>query len=72
MDLSPGMVTRPAARSDGAIVAVPSAVRMSGTIAFAFPGGIGLVLLSKPVQPEVVLTFNFPAPQRLCEAGAAR
>lgn len=72
MDLSPGTVTRPAARFDGRIVAVLSAVRIIGTIAFAFRSGIGLVLLSKTVQPEAVLTFNFPGPQCLRIAGGAR
>lgn len=72
MDLSPGTVTRPAARRDGATVAVPSAVRMTGTIAFAFLSGIGLVLLSKIVQPEAALTFHFPAPQCPRAAGGAR
>ena len=71
MDLSPGTVTRPWTRADGGIVRVTADGRMIGTIAFAFLTGIGLVLLSKTVQPEAVLTSNYPAPQRPRTAGGA-
>ena len=71
IDLSPGTVSRPWTRSEGVIVRVPAAGRITGTIAFAFLTRIGLVLLSKTVQPEAVLTFNYPAPERPRTAGGA-
>src|SRR5919107_3840833 len=43
MDLSPGRVTRPSARAEGAIVAWSPAARMLRTITFAFSDSSGLV-----------------------------
>ena len=73
MDLSPGTVMRPAARLEGKIVAEPSSVVGIGcTIAFAFPGQIGLVLLVIRLQPEAVLLFTYLAPPCLRAAGGTR
>lgn len=73
MDLSPGTTTRPAARRPGTTVTEPDHTpRIDSTIAFAFTGDLGLVLLFETVQPEVVLSFIVPAPHVVGATGGTR
>lgn len=72
MDLSPGTNTRPAARCEGVTVTEADHARIESTIAFAFAGELGLVLLFETVQPEVVLSFIFHAPPAVRAAEGPR